>query len=94
MVVFNPNSVCLGSCVLSSRIIMVSNFIGPRMCPRLLVALTQTPFVWAVRFILLDHEDKLFCRWLLSMPIYQVSIFGRCSLLINLLVFNLFMPFS
>ena len=55
MVVFNPNSVCLGSCILSSRIIMVSNFIGPRMCPRLLV-------VWAVRFILLDHEDKLFCR--------------------------------
>ena len=59
---------------------MVSNFIGPRMCPRLLVALTQTPFVWAVRFILLDHEGKLFCRWRLSMLIYQVSIFGRCSL--------------
>ena len=80
MVVFNPNSVCLGSCILSSRIIIVSNFIGPRMCPRLLAALTQTPFVWAVRFILLDHENKLFCRWLLSMLIYQVSIFGRCSL--------------
>ena len=46
---------------------MASNFIGPRMCPRLLVALTQTPFVWAVRFILLHHEDKLFCRWLLNM---------------------------
>ena len=59
---------------------MVSNFIGPRMCPWLLVALTQTPFVWAVRFILLVHEDKLFCRWLLSILIYQVSIFGRCSL--------------
>ena len=59
---------------------MASNFIGPRMCPWLLVALTQTPFVWAVRCILLDHEDKLFCRWLLSMLIYQVSIFGRCSL--------------
>ena len=59
---------------------MVSNFIGPRICTRLLVALTQTPFVWTVRFILLDHEDKLFCRWLLSMLIYQVSIFGRCSL--------------
>ena len=59
---------------------MVSNFIGPRMCPRLLVALTQTPFVWAVRFILLDHEVKLFCLWLLSMLIYQVSIFERCSL--------------
>ena len=62
MVVFNPNSVCLGSCNLSSRIIMVSNFIGPGMCPRSLVALTQTPLVWTVRFILLNHEDKLFCR--------------------------------
>ena len=80
MVVFNPNSVCLGKCILSSRIIMVSNFIGPWMCPQLLVALTQTPFVWAVRFILLDHGDKLFCRWLLSMLICQVSIFRRCSL--------------
>ena len=50
------------------------------MCPRLLVALTQTLFVWAVCFMLLDHEDKLFCRWLLSMLNYQVSIFGRCSL--------------
>ena len=59
---------------------MVSNFIGARMCPRLLVALTRTPLVWAVRFILLDHEDKLFCRWLLSMLINQVSIFERCSL--------------
>ena len=29
-------------CILSSRIIRVSNFIGPRKCPRLLVALTQT----------------------------------------------------
>ena len=80
MVVFNPNSVCLGSCILSSQIIMESNFISPRMCPWLLVALTQTPFVWAVRHILLDHEDKLFCRWLLNMLIYQVSIFGWCSL--------------
>ena len=26
---FNPNSVCLGSCFLSSRIISVSIFIGP-----------------------------------------------------------------
>ena len=60
MVVFNPNSVCLGSCILSFRIIRVSNFIGPRMCPRLMVALTQTLFVWAVCFILLDHEDKWF----------------------------------
>ena len=80
MVVFNSNSVCLGSCILSSRIIRVSNFIGPRMCPQLLVTLTQTLFVWAVCFILLDHEDKLFCRWLLSMLNYLVSIFRQCSL--------------
>ena len=53
---FNPSSVCLES----SRIIRVSIFIGPRMCPRLIVALTQTLFVWAVCFILLDHEDKWF----------------------------------
>ena len=59
---------------------MVSNFIDPRMCPRPLVALIQTTFVLAVCFILLDHEDKLFCRWLLNMLICQVSIFGRCSL--------------
>ena len=60
MVVFNPNSVCLGSCILSSRIIMVSNFIGPRMCPRLLVALTQTPFVWA-QFVLSYWIMKISC---------------------------------
>ena len=60
MVVFNPNAVCLGSCILSSWIIRVSNFIGQRMCPLLMVALTQTLFVWAVYFILLDHEDKWF----------------------------------
>ena len=57
---FNPNSVCLGSFFLSSRILRVSIFIYPRMCPRLMVALTQTLFVWAVCFILLDHEDKWF----------------------------------
>ena len=97
MVVFNPDSVCLGSCILSSRIIMVSNFIGPRRCPRLLVALTQTPFVWSVRFILLDHEDKLFCRWLLSVLIYQVLRVSSGGVLynpINLLVVNLFVPCS
>ena len=57
---FNQNSVCLGSCFLSSRIIRVSIFIGLRMYPRLMVALTQTLFLWAVCFILLDHEDKWF----------------------------------
>ena len=80
MDVFYPNYVCLGSYIISSRIIMVSNFIGLRMCPRALVALTQTPFVWALHFILLDHEDKLFCCWLLSMLIYQVNSFGWHSL--------------
>ena len=74
---------------------MVSNCIGSRMCPRLLVALTQTPFVWAVRSILLNHEDKLFCRWLLNMLIYQVSIFGQCSLQPNKFVGGqLFVSFS
>ena len=57
---FNPITICLGSCILSSRIIRVSNFIGPRMCPRLMFALTQTLFVWADCFILSDHEDKSF----------------------------------
>ena len=57
---FNPKFVCLGSCILFSQIIRVSIFIGPRMCPRLMVALTQTLFVWAVCFILLDDEDKWF----------------------------------
>ena len=47
---FNPNSVCLGSCILSSRIIRVSIFIDPRMCPRLMVALTQTLFGHFVLF--------------------------------------------
>ena len=59
MVVFNPNPVCLGSCILSSRIIMVSNFIGSRMCPRLLVALTQTPLFW--QFVLSYWIMKISC---------------------------------
>ena len=29
---------------------------GPRGCPRLMVVLTQTLFVWAVAFFLLDHN--------------------------------------
>ena len=29
---------------------------GPRVCPRLMVVLTQTLFVWAVAFFLLDHK--------------------------------------
>ena len=47
---FNPISVCLDSCILFSRIIRVSIFIGPRMCPRLMVALTQTLFGQFVLF--------------------------------------------
>ena len=33
---------------------------GPRVCPRLMVALTQALFVWAVAFFLLDHKSKYF----------------------------------
>ena len=33
---------------------------GPRVCPRLMVVLTQTLFVWAIAFFLLDHKDKYF----------------------------------
>ena len=29
---------------------------GPRACPWLMVVLTQTVFVWAVAFFLLDHK--------------------------------------
>ena len=33
---------------------------GPRVCSRLMVVLTQTLFVWAVAFFLLDHRGKYF----------------------------------
>ena len=34
---------------------------GPRVCPRLMVVLTQTLFVWAICiFFLLDHKGKYF----------------------------------
>ena len=33
---------------------------GPRMYPRLMVVLTQTPFVWAICIFLLDHKGKYF----------------------------------
>ena len=33
---------------------------GPRVCPRLMVVLTQTPFVWAIYIFLLDHKSKYF----------------------------------
>ena len=33
---------------------------GPRVCPRLMVVLAQTLFVWAVAFFLLDHKGKYF----------------------------------
>ena len=33
---------------------------GPRVCPRLMVVLTQTLFVWTVAFFLLDHKGKYF----------------------------------
>ena len=31
---------------------------GPRLCPRLMIDLTQTLFVWAIAFFLLDHKGK------------------------------------
>ena len=33
---------------------------GLRVCPQLMVLLTQTLFVWAVAFLLLDHKGKYF----------------------------------
>ena len=33
---------------------------GPGVCPRLMVVLTQTLFVWAVAFFLLDKRSKYF----------------------------------
>ena len=33
---------------------------GPRVCPRLMVVLTQTPFVWAICIFLLYHKGKYF----------------------------------
>ena len=33
---------------------------GPRVCPRLMVVLTQTLFVRAIAFFLLDHKGKYF----------------------------------
>ena len=33
---------------------------GTRVCPRLVVVLTQTLFVWAIAFFLLDHKGKYF----------------------------------
>ena len=33
---------------------------GPRVCPRLIVVLTQSLSVWAVAFFLLDHKGKYF----------------------------------
>ena len=33
---------------------------GPRVGPRLMVVLTQTPFVWAICIFLLDHKGKYF----------------------------------
>ena len=33
---------------------------SPRVCPRLMVVLTQTLFVWTVAFFLLDHRGKYF----------------------------------
>ena len=33
---------------------------GHRLCPRLMVVLIQTLFVWAIAFFLLDHKGKYF----------------------------------
>ena len=48
---FNPNSVCLGNLhfLVGSQGLVFFN--GPRVCPRLMVVLTQTLFVWAVAFL-------------------------------------------
>ena len=35
---------------------------GARVCPRLMVVLTQTLFVWAAAFIFSDHKGKYFHR--------------------------------
>ena len=33
---------------------------GPRVCPRLMVVLTQTPFFGAICIFLLDHKGEYF----------------------------------
>ena len=33
---------------------------GPRVCPRLMVVLTQTLFAWAIAVFLLGHKGKYF----------------------------------
>ena len=57
---FNPNSVCLGNLHFSCWITRVSIFQWPEGVSPINGALTQALFVWAVCFILLNHEDKWF----------------------------------
>ena len=50
---FNPNCVCLGSCIFLVGSQGLVFFNGPRVCPQLIVVLTQNQFVWAVAFYFL-----------------------------------------
>ena len=45
---FDPNSVCLGNLYFLVGSHGYVFFNGPRVCPRLMVVLTQTLFVWAI----------------------------------------------
>ena len=49
---------CISICVAMVNAHKVEQ--GPRVCPRLMVVLTQTLFVWEDAFFLLDHKGKYF----------------------------------
>ena len=82
--------VCVLYCYLSICVAMVDAHKveqGPRVCPRLMVVLTQTPFVWAICIFLLDHMGKYFyngprmCPWLMVGLTQTLFVWAICIFL-------------
>ena len=62
---------------------------GPRVCPWLMVVLTQTPFVWAICIFLLDHKGKVFfsgpraCPQLMVVLTQTLFVWAVCFILLD-----------
>ena len=83
--------VCVLYCYLSICVAMVDAHKveqGSRVCPRLMVVLTQTPFVWAICIFLLDHKGEYFsmargCPRLMVVLTRTLFIWAICIFLVG-----------
>ena len=64
-------------------------FNDPRVCPRLMVVLTQTLFVWAICIFLVGSQGQVFfngmsmCPWLMVALTQTLFVWAVCFILLD-----------